>query len=108
MTKPVGQAEAVERLSAMLGLKLTALIARVDAVESLSVPDLVVRARLLLAYEILHPMSRCDKPAVIQAWFLGLNPDLDHRSAAALFHEEDLAPYCAQLRYAVLHFCVNG
>ena len=49
-----------------------------------------VERRLRLALRTALVLREREEPRVIQAWFQGLNPSLDDRSAARLLREGDL------------------
>jgi hypothetical protein len=49
-----------------------------------------------------------DSPGVAQAWFQGLNPQLDDRSPARLIREGDLAEVGPQVVAAARAFVVGG
>ena len=50
----------------------------------------VVERRLRLALRVALLLSELEEPRVIQAWFQGLNPHLEDRSAARLLRDGDL------------------
>ncbi len=47
-------------------------------------------ARLRLTLQVAGMLAERDDPRVVQAWFTGLNPQLDDRSPARLLREGDL------------------
>jgi len=53
-------------------------------------PQRDVEARLRLAYHIAARLSEFDTPAVIQAWLLGLNPELDDAVPISLLRDGDM------------------
>jgi len=86
-----------KELSDILGLKLVAYIAGVTetrAVREWGSGERIAReplpTRLRLALQVALLISRHDSKGVAQAWFQGLNPQLDDRSPARLLREGDL------------------
>lgn len=87
----------VAELSELLGSKLVAYIAGVRetrAVRQWSGGEREAREpipkRLRLALQVASLIASHDNASVAQAWFQGLNPQLDDRSAARLLREGDL------------------
>jgi len=87
----------VKELCELVGPKLVAYLANVRetrAVREWSTgerePRAGVEARLRLALQVALLIARHDSAAVARAWFQGLNPQLDDRSAARLLREGDL------------------
>jgi hypothetical protein len=87
----------VKELCEILGPKLVAYIAGVREVRAVrqwssgareARPPVPERLRFALQVALL--LSRHDSPAVARAWFQGLNPQLDDRSAARLLRSDDL------------------
>ena len=86
-----------KELSELLGAKLVAYVAAVTetrAVRQWAEGDREARdpipARLRLALQVALLIARHDNARVAQAWFQGLNPQLDDRSPARLLREGDL------------------
>lgn len=92
----------VKELTDLLGPRLVAYLASVTetrAVRQWADREREARepipARLRLALQIALLIARHDNPRVAQAWFQGLNPQLDDRSPARLLREgevEDVGP----------------
>jgi hypothetical protein len=90
--------EAVAReLTALLGAKLVAYLAGVTetrAVREWASGERAARepipTRLRLALQIALLISSRESAGVAQAWFQGLNPQLDDRSPARLLREGDI------------------
>ncbi|HLH09494.1 MAG TPA: hypothetical protein VKW78_19810 [Terriglobales bacterium] len=89
--------EVVEGLVSILGRKLTAYIASIsDAraidrwIQDRAKPQRDVEPRIRLAYQIAGMLRRFESPAVVQAWFTGLNPDLNDRVPINLLREGDI------------------
>lgn len=87
----------VKELVDLLGAKLVAYLAGVSetrAVRQWAEGDREARdpvpARLRLALHVALVIARHDNARVAQAWFQGLNPQLDDRSPARLLREGDL------------------
>jgi hypothetical protein len=86
-------AEIVGELSQILGKKLTAYVAGVKDTRAidrwLAGADSYNRAeeRLRRAYVVALTLRGGDHPRVVQAWFTGLNPELDDRSPIRLLAE---------------------
>lgn len=87
----------VKELSDLLGPKLVAYIAgvgEVRAVRQWSSGNRDARSpvpeRLRFALQVALLLASQDSPAVARAWFQGLNPQLDDRSAARLLRSGDL------------------
>jgi hypothetical protein len=87
----------VKELSEILGLKLVAYLAGVT--ETRAVRQWMERereardpipAKLRLALQIALLIAHHDDAHVAQAWFQGLNPQLDDRSPARLLREGEL------------------
>src|SRR5664279_3048866 len=60
--------------------------------------------RLRLAYQAATLLAERDHPAVIQAWFQGLNPALADRSPARLLREGDIDDVGPQVLAAARQF----
>jgi len=108
-------AELVEELAQILGKKLTAYIA---GVKETRVIDRWIRegvspygdaeSRVRLAYHIAKTLSKHDSPRVVQAWFTGLNPELEDRIPARLLKEEDVHQVGPELLNAMRAFLAGG
>ena len=107
--------EIVAELAAILGKKLTAYIGGVkdtrvierwmhDGVEPYKDADQRVR----LAYQIAKTLSEHDSPRVVQAWFTGLNPELQDRTPIRLLREEDVEKVGPELLNAMRAFLAGG
>ncbi len=87
----------VKELADLLGPKLVAYLGGVTetrAVRQWADREREARdpipARLRLALQIALLLARHDNPRVAQAWFQGLNPQLDDRSPARILREGEL------------------
>lgn len=108
-------AEIVRELTEILGKKLTAYVGGVkdtrvverwmhDGVEPYREAD----RRIRLAYQIAKTLSEHDSTRVVQAWFVGLNPELQDRAPVRLLKEEDLDQVGPQLLNAMRAFLAGG
>jgi hypothetical protein len=88
-------------LTQMLGAKLVAYIARVSETRA-------VAPRLRLAFQVARLIGQRDSHEVAQAWFQGLNPQLDDRSPARLLREGDLDEVGPEIVAAARAFVVGG
>lgn len=89
--------ELVAELTELLGAKLVAYLAGVGETRAVRQWSSGVRAprppvpeRLRLVLQVAWLIARHDNASVARAWFQGLNPQLDDRSAARLLREGDL------------------
>jgi hypothetical protein len=104
----------VEKLAAVLGKKLTAYIggARdVRAVErwmSGAEPYRNGEERIRFAYLIANMLATREDPKVVQAWFTGLNPELDDRAPIRLFQDPDFELARQQVLAAARSFLTGG
>lgn len=110
MSSTSSLAEIVRGLEDILGRKLTAYLAGVRDPEIL---DLLASGiptssdeneRLRRAYDVAALLARRDDSAVIQAWFTGLNPELDDRAPIRLLAEGSDAEARAVLDAARLFY----
>ena len=107
--------EVVQNLVELLGGKLVAYIAGVTetrAVRQWAEGSREVRddakARLREALTVALTVASKDDARVVQAWFQGLNPQLDDRSPARLLREGDLERVARDVRQAARAFVVGG
>jgi hypothetical protein len=107
--------EVVRELSEILGPKLVAYLAgvrEVRAVRQWSAGEREARGpipeRLRLALQIAWLLDRHDSASVARAWFQGLNPQLDDRSAARLLREGELDEVGPQILSAARAFVSGG
>lgn len=105
----------VKELSDLLGPKLVAYIAgvrEVRAVRQWGAGEREARepipARLRLALQVAWLIARHDSASVARAWFQGLNPQLDDRSAARLLREGNLDEVGPQILSAARAFVSGG
>jgi len=69
-------------------------------------PELEKRLRLVL--RIAYLIAEHDRPEVAQAWFQGLNPQLDDRAPAYLLREGDVSDVGREVLAAARAFIVGG
>lgn len=87
----------VKELRHILGARLVAYIGGVGETRAVHQwadearrPSETVLRRLRFALQVSKSIADVDSPTVAQAWFQGLNPQLDDRSPARLLREGDL------------------
>lgn len=107
--------ELVNALRDLLGARLVAYLGSVRetrAVRQWSMgartPSDAVVQRLRLAYQVAALLAERDDPAVVQAWFQGLNPQLDDQSPARLLRDGDLHEAGPQVLAAARAFVAAG
>lgn len=108
--------EIVAELTEIVGKKLTAYIAGVkdtrvvdrwidgDVVQPYKDAD----RRIRLAYQIAKTLAERDSPRIVQAWFIGLNPELQDRAPIRLLRDEDVEKAGPELLNAMRGFLVGG
>jgi hypothetical protein len=105
----------VKELRALLGAKLVAYVAGVSETravhewaDGVREPRGSVEERLRLAMRIAGFITDHEDPPVAQAWFQGLNPQLDDRSPARLLRDGDIEDVGPQILAAARAFVVGG
>lgn len=108
-------AEVVGTLRELLGAKLVAYIGRVKETRAVNQwadgarePSGEMQQRLRLALQVALMIESADGRRVTQAWFQGLNPQLDDRSPARVLHEEELETGGHAVLGAARAFLVGG
>ncbi len=71
-------------------------------------PSTDVERRLRTALQAAAPIAAADSAAVAQAWFQGLNPQLDDRSPLRLLREGDLDEVGPEVISAARAFLAGG
>ncbi len=101
----------VMELRAILGARLVAYLGSVRetrAVHEWAVgqrePSAGTKRRLREAFIVALMLSESDSPETVQAWFEGLNPQLDDQSPAQLLRDGDLADIGADILRAARAF----
>lgn len=64
--------------------------------------------RLRVAYQAARLLAESDQPAVVQAWFQGLNPTLSDRAPARVLREGDLDEVGPKVLSAARQFSAAG
>ncbi len=107
--------ELAKELRDMLGTQLVAYLGSVRETravrlwaEGKQTPHPKTERRLREAFAIARMLCQEDSPAVVQAWFQGLNERLDDRSPARMLREGDLDEVGPQVRGAARAFFVLG
>lgn len=105
----------VKGVSGLLGPRLVAYVAGVAEtravqqwVDGSRPKDPETEKRLRLAAQLAKLIAGHDNDAVAQAWFQGLNPQLDDRSPARLLREGDVADVGPKLLAAARAFVAGG
>lgn len=110
------KATEVARLSfELLGGRLAAYVAGVSetrAVRQWAEGDREMRpdseARLREALTVAITLATTDSTGIVQAWFQGLNPQLDDRSPAWLLREGNIGKVGPEVRQAARAFVTGG
>ena len=107
--------EVARELRERLGARLVAYIGRVKETRAVHewadgarTPGDATRRRVRLALQIALVIEAADGPAITQAWFQGLNPQLDDRSPARLLREGDVDEVGPAVIAAARAFLVGG
>ena len=108
-------AQLVAELRDLLGARLVAYLGGVketravrqwaEGTRRVSAGDL---RRLRLAYQAARRLAERDTPAVVQAWFQGLNPALEDRSPARVLREGDIDDVGPAVLAAARQFAAVG
>lgn len=107
--------EVVRGLRDILGARLCAYLGSVKETRAVHQwaagsrePSADVQRRLRVAYQAAAAIAAADGPAVAQAWFQGLNPQLDDRSPARLLRNGDLDEVGPEIVGAMRAFLAGG
>jgi hypothetical protein len=106
----------VKALRDLLGAKLVAYLGGVQETRAVRqwaegirrVQDKTEERRLRLAYQVATLIAERDSAGVVQAWFQGLNPQLEDRSPARLLREGDLDEVGPLVLAAARAFAATG
>ena len=107
-------AEITSRLIDVIGRKLTAYIGNVNdvrAVEQWAAGETVSEyafVRLRFAYQLVQILLEVESPAIIQAWLVSFNPDLDDRVPLRLIKQENLEEAAPGILRAARNFLADG
>jgi hypothetical protein len=90
-------AEVAHELRDLLGARLVAYLGGVNETRAVRqwaegerTPGEAVQRRLRVALQVALVITEADGRAIAQAWFQGLNPQLDDRSPARMLRDGDL------------------
>ena len=108
--------EILQELVSLLGRKLTAYIASVKDARAVdrwiageSDPQKEeIERRLRLTYQVAAMIAEHDSAAVVQAWFIGLNPELDDAIPLQLLREGNLEKDGKRVLVAARAFVAGG
>ena len=107
--------EVVREIRDILDAKLCAYLGSVKETRAVNQwaegsrePSDDVQRRLRTALQAAAPIADADSAAVAQAWFQGLNPQLDDRSPLRLLREGDLDEVGPDVIAAARAFLVGG
>jgi hypothetical protein len=107
--------EIVAEVAAILGKKLTAYIGGVKDTRVIERwmqggvdPYRDADQRIRLAFQIAKTLNEHDSARVVQAWFTGLNPELQDRTPIRLLREENVEKVGPELLNAMRAFWASG
>jgi hypothetical protein len=106
--------EVVSALAEIIGRKLTAYIAGVKDVRAIArwlegaAPYGDVEQRLRFAFQVAYMLAQHDSPRVVQAWLVGINPELGDRVPLRLLREGDLELVAPQILRAASAFIAGA
>ncbi len=109
-----GFASVVEDLVQIIGRKLTAYVASIKDARAIdrwlenAAPQKDVERRVRLTYHVASMLAAFDSPAVVQAWLMGLNPELDDEVPIALLREGKLEEDGKRVLNAARAFVAGG
>jgi hypothetical protein len=107
-------AELVSRLADAIGRKLIAYVAGVKDTRAVerwiagSQPYGEVESRLRLTFQVVRTLLEHDSREVVQAWLMGVNPELGDRVPLRLLREGDLAVVAPEVLAAARAFIAGG
>jgi hypothetical protein len=107
-------AEITRWLIDVIGRKLTAYIGNVDDVRVVnswaSGGEMSDHAsiRLRFAFRLVQTLRDAQSPAIIQAWLMGVNPELDDRVPIRLMRQSDLETVAPDILRAAHIFLAEG
>ena len=107
--------EVVSALRTVLGARLVAYLGSVGETRAVRQwadgdrePSQEVRTRLRVALQVALPLADADSPQIAQAWFQGLNPQLNDRSPARILREGELEEVGPAVIAAARAFLIGG
>lgn len=99
----------------MLGARLVAYLGSVRETRAVNQwaegtrePSAEVQQRLRVALQVALTLADAESPQIAQAWFQGLNPQLDDRSPARLIREGDVDEVGPSVIAAARAFLIGG
>lgn len=108
-------ASVADALRVLLGARVTAYIGNVGETRAVHgwadgsrQPGEATQQRLRHALVVAMTIADADGPQITQAWFQGLNPQLDDRSPARLLREGELDDVGPAVTAAARAFLVGG
>ena len=108
-------AEVAQEARDILGARLCAYLGSVKETRAVHQwaggtrkPSAEIQRRLRVALQAVAPIAAADSAAVAQAWFQGLNPQLDDRSPLRLLREGDLDEVGPEVIGAARAFLASG
>lgn len=107
--------EVAAELRSVLGARLVAYLGSVRETRAVNQwaegsrePSAEVQNRLRVALQIALTIAATESPEIAQAWFQGLNPQLDDRSPARLLREGDVDEAGPLVITAARAFLIGG
>ncbi|MCD6725988.1 MAG: hypothetical protein LT070_01990 [Solirubrobacteraceae bacterium] len=107
--------EVAVELRDVLGARLVAYLGSVRETRAVNQwaqgsrePSADVQSRLRVALQIALTIAASESPQIAQAWFQGLNPQLDDRSPARLLREGDIDEVGPTVITAARAFLIGG
>ncbi len=106
--------EIVQRLVEAIGRKLTAYVAGVKDVRAVdrwiagAEPYGEAESRIKLTFQVVRTLLEYDSPAVVQAWLIGVNPELGDRVPLRVLRDGDLAVVGPEVMGAARAFIAGG
>jgi hypothetical protein len=106
--------QLVSRLVSLIGRKLSAYVAGVKDVRTVdswiagTQPYGEVEPRLRFAFQVVRVLSEHDSPRIVQAWLMGVNPELGDRVPARLLREGELDAVAPEVLGAARAFIAGG
>ncbi|MGC2657585.1 MAG: DUF2384 domain-containing protein [Bryobacteraceae bacterium] len=106
--------EVVRSLVSIIGRKQTAFIASVKDSRAIdrwienATPQKDVEQRIRHAYQVAAMLRSVDSESVVQAWFVGLNPELDDAVPISLLREGNIETDGKRVLSAARAFVAGG
>jgi hypothetical protein len=107
--------ELASELRALLGARLVAYLGSVRETRAVRQwadgerePSNDVQNRLRVALQVALPLAEVESPQIAQAWFQGLNPQLEDRSPARMLREGELEEVGPAVIAAARAFLIGG